>query len=185
MDKTCTAPLNCNQTTGLCDLSGSGNWKDACLADGDCNTKYTGLKCSTAKICDCTDSSAMLSLCSDTQVCASGSSPPPPPPGGSCAAWPAAPFPGARPADGTNDNVCKIYAGDCMQHTDVFPAFSNDSCPTGAGTKTWIVGKTKDWKPDAQNPGKNFQCTKAGDWATVPGSGVTDALASLCTYTQS
>lgn len=99
LDKTCVTPLVCNQTTGLCDLSGSGDWKDACQTDGDCDTKYPGLKCSAAKICDCTDASAMLSLCTATQVCASGSSPGP-------STWPAT-YP--NPTDGEKAQ----FDGDC------------------------------------------------------------------------
>ena len=83
--------------------------------------------------------------------------------------------------DGTNDNVCKIYAGDCMQRADVFPGISNASCPINSQDgKNWIVGKPKNWKT-----GDLFQCTAAPKWATVPDSGATGNLSDMCTYTQS
>jgi len=122
-DKTCTAPLACNQSTGLCDLSGSGNWKDACQTDADCNTKYPGLKCSTAGICDCTDSSGMLSLCSDTQVCASGSSPGPSP---SPSSWPAAFTP---PPPG--DFIKNKFSGSCATSTWYNKQTQDPNCKTG------------------------------------------------------
>ena len=116
--KTCTAPLVCNQSTGLCDLSGSGNWKDACQTDADCNkdSKHPGLKCSTASICDCTDSSGVLSLCTDDHVCASGSSPPPPP----HSSWPAA-FPNQTPGEEAQ------FDGDCSKAS----WYTQSACPAG------------------------------------------------------
>lgn len=106
LDKTCTTPLICKEDTGLCDLSGSGNWKDACQTDADCNTKYAGLKCSAQSICDCTDSSGILSLCSDTNVCVDGSPGPAPTP----SSWPPA-FPGATTAQ------ISQFDGDCSSAT--------------------------------------------------------------------
>jgi len=187
VNKTCTgAGLSCDTSTGLCARNSPGNLGHACQTDGDCNVAYGGLHCKKADgaaqgVCDCTSASDVLSLCDANKVCVVGGGPSG---GNSCVGWPQSPFPGAKPVDGTNDNVCKLYVGDCKDHADVFPDFSNDSCPVGdPSKKSWVVGRPLNWTRDDQNPGKNFQCAPANDWK-VPGSGGTGNLSAICTYTQ-
>ena len=98
--------LVCDQTTGLCKLSGDGKLGSPCqIGVLECDTKtYPGIACSTSDpqaqgTCVC---SVAAKLCADNQICAKvpGPSPPPPSP------WPDS-FPNA------SDDEKKLFTGDC------------------------------------------------------------------------
>ena len=156
LNKTCVAPLSCNQVTGLCDpFTTPGNHKDPCYQDAQCNiNKYPGLHCTendgkTQGTCDCTNASGTLTLCSDTEVCVSGTPPPPIP-------WPDAAFPGAT------DAQKRLFTGACSAPASKWYSDLKGNCAAGqlattggdaGGTAFCFTDKT--WDKSKAN-GTNF-----------------------------
>ena len=155
--------LTCTQDTGLCKFSTPGKHNDICNVDADCDSKdFPGLMCKavagrTTGVCDCSEKSAVLSKCSDTEICVSGTPGPAPPP---AVEWPLG-F--ANPSDDEK----KLFTGACSAKTSNWYANVGGKCNINElacrGADNQVVCLTTDqWKgPESGVTCKNF-CLQTG-----------------------